>query len=118
MLALATKDDSTAMRTLAAVTVFFLPGTFVAAFFSMPLFHWETPQQQIEVDHHSTVSKQFWVYWAVTGPLTIATVALWLLWMRLQTRRRRARDIEGRDALYREIVDASQSEQQTGAKIE
>lgn len=93
------------MRTLAAVTVFFLPGTFVAAFFSMPLFHWD-PQTEAT---STVVSRQFWVYWAVTGPLTLGTLALWLVWMRLQTRRRRARDSEGREALHREI-DAPQRE--------
>jgi hypothetical protein len=83
------------MRILAAVTVFFLPGTFVAAFFAMPMFKWD-PQPKV-------LSRQFWVYWAVAVPLTLGTLALWLVWMRLQTRRRRARDSEGREALYSEI---------------
>lgn len=87
------------MRTLAAVTVFFLPGTFVAAFFSMPLFHWDAQTGALS----TVVSGRFWVYWAVTGPLTLVTITLWLVWMRLQTRRRRARDSEGREALYHEI---------------
>lgn len=97
-LASATKDDSTAMKTLAAVTVFFLPGTFVAAFFSMPLFRWNT-----EASGNSIVSKQMWVYWAVTLPLTFVTLSLWLAWMRLQTRRHRVRDLEWRETLDREI---------------
>lgn len=49
------------------------------------------------------MSKQIWVYWAVTLPLTFVTLALWLAWMRLQMRRHRIRDSEGRDALDREI---------------
>ncbi|KAL9633644.1 MAG: hypothetical protein Q9164_004579 [Protoblastenia rupestris] len=62
-LASVTKDDSTAMKALTAVTVVFLPGTFSAAFFSMPLFQWETHK----------------------------------------TRRHRARDSEGKEALDHEI---------------
>lgn len=98
-LALATKEDSTAMRTLAAVTVFFLPGTFVAAFFSMPLFHWDAQTGELT----TVVSRRFWIYWAVTGPLTLTTLILWLFWMRLQTRRRHAREDVGREKFYHEI---------------
>ena len=97
-IASATKDDSTAMKTLAAVTVFFLPGTFVAAFFSMLLFQWGT-----QTIGHSAVSRQFWIYGAVSIPLTIMTLTLWFAWMRLQARRHRARNSEGRAALNREL---------------
>ena len=40
-LAAASKEDSTAMKTMATVTIVFLPGTFVAAFFSVPIFRWD-----------------------------------------------------------------------------
>ena len=83
------------MKTLAAVTVIFLPGTFVAALFSMPLFQWDT-----QTVGSSVVSRQFWIYWAVTGPLTVVTLALWFVWMRWQTRRRRAREQEDAESLY------------------
>lgn len=86
------------MKTLAAVTVFFLPGMFVAAFFSMPLFHWDT-----ETVGNSIVSKRMWVYWAVTLPLTFLTLGLWLTWIRFKMQRHRLRDLEERDALDREI---------------
>ncbi|KAF2232597.1 hypothetical protein EV356DRAFT_505127 [Viridothelium virens] len=29
------------------------------------------------------VSQRFWLYWAVSVPLTGATMGLWYLWMRL-----------------------------------
>lgn len=115
MLALATKDDSTAMRTLAAVTIIFLPGTFVAAFFAMPLFHWETAPTA----GHSIMTRQFWLYWAVTLPLTLVTVGSWLLWMRLQARRRRVRDSEwgGREALHREVTKSPGSRELVTQKL-
>ena len=90
------------MKTLAAVTVVFLPGTFVAALFSMPLFQWDTRTKP-----HSAISKQFWIYWATTLPLTVVTLALWVAWMRLQTRRHRARDKRDREELDREVDDGS-----------
>ncbi|KAL8696062.1 MAG: hypothetical protein Q9201_007843 [Fulgogasparrea decipioides] len=102
-LAAATKDDSTAMKTLPAVTVVFLPSTFVAALFSMPLFNWDT-----QTAGHSAVSEQFWVYWAVSIPLTFVTLALWFAWTRLRMRRQRARDLEEREALNQEIDETSQ----------
>lgn len=98
-LASATRHDSTAMKTLAAVTVFFLPGTFVAAFFSMPLFRWD----ERTLSPHSALSRQFWVYWAVTVPLTVITVTLWFAWMHLQMKLHRARDAKGREELDLEI---------------
>ena len=77
------------MKTLAAVTVIFLPSTYVAALFSMPLFQWGT-----ETAGDTLVSKYFWIYWAVSIPLTILTLSLWFIWMRLQTRRHRDQDAE------------------------
>ena len=91
---------------MAAVTVVFLPGTFVSALFSMPLFQWDT-----KTVGHSGVSRQFWVYWAVTLPLTFVTVLLWLAWMRLQMRRHHARQLEGQAALDRELATPHQSSQ-------
>ena len=90
------------MKTLAAVTVVFLPGTFVAALFSMPLFQWDTRTKP-----HSAISEQFWIYWATTLPLTILTLALWFVWMRLQTRRHQARDKKDREDLDHEVDDHS-----------
>lgn len=60
--------------------------------FAMPMFEWpHTPGQ--------TVSGHFWVYWAVTLPLTLVVVGVWLGWtnreelqigiQRASTRRRR-----------------------------
>lgn len=86
------------MKTLAAVTVVFIPSTFVAALFSMPLFQWDT-----QTVGHSVVSRQFWMYWAVSIPLTFVTLTLWFAWMRKQERRHRARELESIEGLDREI---------------
>jgi cytochrome c-type biogenesis protein CcmH/NrfF len=40
------------------------------------------------------VSPDFWLYWAVTIPVTLLIVGLWLFWER---RRRRMYEIEDRD---------------------
>lgn len=41
----------------------------------MPLFNWDAPTAGEVVKQH------FWVYWAVTGPLTLLTMTLVGLWM-------------------------------------
>lgn len=41
--------------------------------FDMSMFEWpHTPGQ--------TVSSRFWVYWAITLPLTLVVVIIWLAW--------------------------------------
>ena len=97
-LASATREDSNAMKTLAAVTVFFLPSTFVAALFSMPMFHWSE-----ENAGHTLVSKDFWMFWTISIPLTFLTLGVWFIWTRVQARRHRDRDIEQRASLDDEI---------------
>ena len=66
-LAFAGKEDSTAMKTPAGVTVAFLPGTFVAAVFAMPLFDWNAS------GGGTVVSNRFWIYGAPTVPLTLGS---------------------------------------------
>ncbi|MCJ1470057.1 hypothetical protein MMC07_008702 [Pseudocyphellaria aurata] len=74
----ATKMDSYAMKTIAILTTIFLPGTFIAALFSTSMF---------DFDHDSIqVSRLFWVYWAVTIPLTVMVVVIWQFWLRVRNR--------------------------------
>ena len=96
-LAAASKEDSTAMKTLAAVTVAFLPGTSVAAFFAMPLFEWNA------ISDGMIVSKRFWIYWAVTVPLTFLTLVIWALWTRRQARVQRISERRAREELLADI---------------
>jgi hypothetical protein len=63
--------DTSAMKTVAMVTMAFLPGTFVASFFAMPMLNWDAKV------YNEIVSPRFWIYWMVTVPLTTAVFALW-----------------------------------------
>ena len=96
-LASASKDDSTAMKTIAAVTIVFLPGTFIAALFAMPLFQWDA------VGDNKVVSNRFWIYWAVTVPLTFLTLLFWVLWTKRQARMHRSSDKRAREDLWADI---------------
>jgi hypothetical protein len=81
-----TKEDSYAMRTIAFMSILFLPGTFVSSFFSMDMFDWQAPKGA------SVASFRFWIYWAVTTPLTVVVVSIWFFWLRTHKKH----EVEGR----------------------
>ena len=91
----AAQSDSAAMKTIAFLTLAFLPATFVSvsvykrqtdglanfwhkAIFSMTFFDY-TPAVDGAVEIYS-ISEKFWMYWAVAVPLSALTVSLWLFW--------------------------------------
>ncbi|KAF2812177.1 uncharacterized protein BDZ99DRAFT_347708, partial [Mytilinidion resinicola] len=76
MIAAESKRDSTSMKTIAVVTMTFLPGTFIAAIFSMPMFQWDATSPT------DVVNKRFWVYWSITIPLTLLTFLAWFFRIR------------------------------------
>jgi hypothetical protein len=75
--------DSSSMKTLAIVTMLFLPGSFVSALFSTDFFAWD------EVDRNNSdigvpMTPQMGLYWVITIPLTVVTFALYFLWLGMQ----------------------------------
>ena len=70
----AARRDASSTKILTAVATTLLPGTFVATLFSMDMFDWFAKGEE------RVVSERLWVYWAVTVPLTLGTVGLWLGW--------------------------------------
>ncbi|KAH9905969.1 hypothetical protein F4778DRAFT_688308 [Xylariomycetidae sp. FL2044] len=67
----AAKRDSSSMKTVAIMTMAFLPGTFIAALFAVPSLDWDSD--------NTVVTRYFWVYWAFTLPATALVFLLWLL---------------------------------------
>ncbi|EGR52034.1 uncharacterized protein TRIREDRAFT_55629, partial [Trichoderma reesei QM6a] len=67
----AARVDSSAMRAISLVGLVFLPAAFVAAIFSTSFFNFDAPTGVWRL------SGQFWIYWAVTVPLTALTVVSW-----------------------------------------
>lgn len=63
--------DSVAMKTLALVTAIFLPATFIATLFSMSMFDWQADSGS------AVLSPEFWIFWVVSVPLSIAVLAAW-----------------------------------------
>jgi hypothetical protein len=102
-IAIDTKRDSSAMKTIATLGMLFLPGTFVAvsffsipqfkilfcttvgadlhqAIFAMPVFEWGANGAPV-------MKNGFRYYWAVTIPLTLLVLASWALAMLLPWKR-------------------------------
>ncbi|KAG8533925.1 uncharacterized protein KY384_001666 [Bacidia gigantensis] len=77
------RQDAAALKTIAVLTMAFLPGTFIAALFTTPFFDWEVPKR------HSVIKERFWYYWVTTTLLTFGVFLTWVLWQQWQGRIRK-----------------------------
>jgi len=77
------------MRTIAVVTLAFLPATFVSTVFSMSFFSLSVDDQTSQKTWE--VSDKFWIYWVITLPLTILTLVGWTYGQRREASRMIAR---------------------------
>ncbi|TDZ30751.1 hypothetical protein C8035_v002360 [Colletotrichum spinosum] len=68
-----TKHESAQMRTIALLTMIYLPLSSVAAIFSMDMFNWEANAGE------SVVSKHIWLFAALSAGLTMITLVAWFL---------------------------------------
>jgi len=69
------RQDNNNMRSIAVVGLIYLPGTFVSGMFGMNFFDFSE-----ESGHQSwKVSDKLWMYWAITLPLTLVTVIVWVM---------------------------------------
>jgi Mg2+ and Co2+ transporter CorA len=64
-IALEAKADGNSMKVIAALTMLFLPGTFLSSVFGMSMIKDEA---------------RWWLYVALTLPLTAMVVMTWWLW--------------------------------------
>ncbi|KAL4924974.1 uncharacterized protein BDV17DRAFT_300720 [Aspergillus undulatus] len=71
----AARSDSRMMTTVAVVSMVYLPGTFVSGLFGTNFFSF-----QADPGNTWLTADEFWIYWAVTVPLTLATMGVWALW--------------------------------------
>ena len=56
------------MKTIAIMTMIFLPPTFFATLFAMPLLKWDGPE---------VIQPIFRIYWAASLPTTAAVLLVW-----------------------------------------
>ncbi|KAH8712192.1 hypothetical protein GQ44DRAFT_811700 [Phaeosphaeriaceae sp. PMI808] len=69
------QSESQSMKTIAVTTLIFMPLGTVAGIFGTQFMKLEA-----EAGDHITVSKDFWLLWAIALPLTIIVTVLWRVW--------------------------------------
>lgn len=92
-LARASASDSNTMKAITILTMVFLPATFVCSLFSTGFFDFGNDGGSGGTttsgssggggQQHIRVAGQFWIYFAVTIPLTVVVLgicAAWLVW--------------------------------------
>lgn len=84
-MAVASFQDAASMKSLAILTMVFLPGTAVASFFSMSMFDWDAGSGG------QLASKWLWVFFAVAVPLTAVVLGTWYVWGSQQEKAAKAR---------------------------
>ncbi|RYP53170.1 hypothetical protein DL768_001763 [Monosporascus sp. mg162] len=83
-------QTASSMKTLALVALVFLPGNFVAALFSAPLFDWDNANDADSDSIGLGIKPQFNLFWVITIPLTALAFILyvgWSLYQRSQSRK-------------------------------
>ncbi|RPA81495.1 hypothetical protein BJ508DRAFT_326389 [Ascobolus immersus RN42] len=65
------RRDSSSMKTVAIMTMIFLPGTFFSALFAMPSLKWP--------ERPGVIQEGFGLYWALTVTSTAIVFATWYL---------------------------------------
>jgi len=71
----AIQRDSKSMKTIAFMTMFFLPVSTVATIFGAQFFTVGS-----EAPSHLQISPDFWILWAIAAPFTLVVVIVWRLW--------------------------------------
>lgn len=70
---LLTQQDNNVMKSIALLTMIFLPATFVSAIFSTTFFDFSEGEWKM--------ADEIWIYWLTTMILTALTVLVWYIWL-------------------------------------
>lgn len=116
--------DSVSMKILAFITALFLPGTFIATLFSMSMFDWQHGgDAAISASGGSgdrnggLLSDQFWIYWAVSVPLTMLTLVGWAVWWKIEIGRYQQSFADAMDESDGAVVKPANGGESTFASI-
>ncbi|KAH7350699.1 hypothetical protein BKA65DRAFT_243414 [Rhexocercosporidium sp. MPI-PUGE-AT-0058] len=82
-----TVDDSATVRAITVVTLLYLPATFVSGLLGSNLFNFKDSTSDFQI------SKQFWIYLAVTLPLMLLTIGYWKFKTHQQKRKKRGLEV-------------------------
>jgi hypothetical protein len=80
------------MRVLSVLALFFLPLSTVSSIFGTQFFTSTAPRDSGSWNDVSlNLNPKFWLLWAIAVPLTLAVLAVWILWERQAIRSSRDR---------------------------
>ena len=74
-------QDAAAVKVLTILTLIYLPTTVVSNFFSTSFVNSEPASGE---NAHIVISSDWWIFVAASVPLTMLTLYIWLVWMRIQ----------------------------------
>ncbi|KAJ9640451.1 hypothetical protein H2199_005990 [Coniosporium tulheliwenetii] len=74
------QKDSSSMKTIAIMTLIFLPATTIASIFGSQFFTAPARDEDGGVDFR--VSPYFWVFWVISVPVTLLVLILWRVYYR------------------------------------
>lgn len=72
--------ESSSMHSMAVATLIFLPISTVASIFGSQFFQFRAPEPGQESDPDASdfvLSREFWLFWAITVPLTVIVIGAW-----------------------------------------
>ncbi|KAL3462737.1 hypothetical protein BJX64DRAFT_287951 [Aspergillus heterothallicus] len=69
----AASATTTMMKSVTFISAVYLPGIYVSGVFGTKFFYFQS-------NDASTVSSDFWIFWAATIPLTLLTLLVWWAW--------------------------------------
>lgn len=82
------KRDSSALKSISLLTMVFLPATAIAVSEASALASLlitsktvMAPFITISSDNKVVMTSQFWIFWAVAGPVTLLVIVLWVSWI-------------------------------------
>ncbi|RVX69576.1 hypothetical protein B0A52_06640 [Exophiala mesophila] len=83
-----TRRDGSSMKTLAVVTLVYLPCTTISSILAMPLFDWDA-------ETGAVVNPRIWVFCVLAIPLTFITIGLWQIWLKMRGDRKSKAQVGG-----------------------
>ncbi|PGH18295.1 hypothetical protein AJ79_00634 [Helicocarpus griseus UAMH5409] len=75
---LVSQTDTAAMKIISAVGLVFLPGTFISTLFGMNFFDFAIDDKTGKETFKT--SERFWMYWAISLPVTAIVILIWIIW--------------------------------------
>ena len=93
------RSENVAMKTIAIMTMMFLPTSFVTGLLGTNFFFISGSSSGPSDNPQFLVSPQLWILFAVAIPLTMITFVAWLFWSKSKKQELQQRDVRQRSGV-------------------